>query len=242
MIPFRIELTGAYMENNAINRYHDGGVVVLQIEADSSFHQRGGLSSSTQYIASIMWGDKFPSYMEPNEIACKLYMAELKSMTHASTSDACGIAYPGCTYLHYGNYASWPSYMDRVVDQESLHFLQDHIQLYFTHERSRDHKSFEHAKLDLRLAHAISVASTKCWYAIKNKDPVLLGEALNQDYTAHRDAFPNYETEQIKKIHDRLLPSVYGCGLTGAGGGGYLTICSNKPIEGAIRITPGGLL
>jgi galactokinase/mevalonate kinase-like predicted kinase len=241
MIPFRIEMTGAYMECCIVNRYHEGATIAMQIEADQEFHRKSGLASSTQYTASVMYGEKFPDNIEPMELACKLYMGEKRFLIHASTSDACSIALQGCSYIHYSINGNWPDRIERIMDQASLRFMQENIQLYFTHERKKDHDLFAGSRCFYQGVRDIARSSEMCWEAIKNKDAQLLGQAFNLSYHAHRTMFPTYETDEMKEVRDRLLPSSYGCSVSGGGGGGYLIFCSPTPIEGAIRITPTGL-
>ena len=48
--------------------------------------------------------------------------------------------------------------------------------------------------------------------------------------------FPNMATEDIYNEIERYKSQVYGWKLTGAGGGGYLLLITDKVIPNAIRI------
>ena len=48
--------------------------------------------------------------------------------------------------------------------------------------------------------------------------------------------FPNMISEHVQKAIDEYKDHVKGYKITGAGGGGYLVIVNDKPIDKAIQI------
>ncbi|NIV40623.1 MAG: cytidyltransferase, partial [Anaerolineae bacterium] len=48
--------------------------------------------------------------------------------------------------------------------------------------------------------------------------------------------FPNMMNEMVEKLIHQYKDMALGWKLSGAGGGGYLILVSDKPIDGAVRV------
>ena len=48
--------------------------------------------------------------------------------------------------------------------------------------------------------------------------------------------FPNMMNEMVEKLIRQYRDVALGWKLSGAGGGGYLILVSDKPIDGAVRV------
>jgi hypothetical protein len=48
--------------------------------------------------------------------------------------------------------------------------------------------------------------------------------------------FPNMMNDTVTKLTERLWHQALGWKLSGAGGGGHLSLISDRPIQGAVRI------
>ena len=74
------------------------------------------------------------------------------------------------------------------------------------------------------------------WQGILNKDVKAWGEATRRCFDAQLKMFPNMATAGVYETIARMKDSVYGWKLSGAGGGGYLILISEKTIPYAIRV------
>ena len=61
------------------------------------------------------------------------------------------------------------------------------------------------------------------------------GEAINNSFEGKTKILPLTLTEEVETIRNIHLGSSYGVGISGAGGGGYLTVITEAEIENAIR-------
>ena len=53
--------------------------------------------------------------------------------------------------------------------------------------------------------------------------------------------FPSMATDELMEMRKRYEKQIYGCKLTGAGGGGYLIMVSDEPVEHALKIIPSAI-
>ena len=85
-------------------------------------------------------------------------------------------------------------------------------------------------------ARALADAAEAHWQSILRQDIVEFGRTMRAGFEAQVAMFPKMMNErvaaQIEEYRDRAL----GWKLSGAGGGGYLILASEKPIPGAIRV------
>ncbi len=80
-------------------------------------------------------------------------------------------------------------------------------------------------------------AAKKCWQAIRAKNLRLFGEATREAFEAQTALFPRMLDGNVPAIVREYSDSAYGWKLSGAGGGGYLILVTDREIPGAIRIT-----
>ena len=90
--------------------------------------------------------------------------------------------------------------------------------------------------IDAVSAKALSDAARCCWDAILNKDLQNFGVQVKASFDAQIAMFPNMVNDDILAQIEEYRDSVLGWKLSGAGGGGYLTFISEKPVEHALQI------
>ena len=67
-------------------------------------------------------------------------------------------------------------------------------------------------------------------------DLINFGRYFRESFEAQIRMFPNMMFDEIHKIISKYKNNAYGWKLSGAGGGGYLILVSEIPLEGAIKI------
>ena len=79
-------------------------------------------------------------------------------------------------------------------------------------------------------------SANDCWKAIQEKDLTGFGRSFTRSFEAQIKMFPNMVNELIIRQIDEYKTMALGWKLSGAGGGGYLVLVSDKPVPNAIQI------
>jgi len=85
-------------------------------------------------------------------------------------------------------------------------------------------------------ARALADATENCWQAIQNLDIEGFGRTFRASFEAQIAMFPNMMNETVEKLIRQYQGVALGWKLSGAGGGGYLILVSDRPIDGAVRV------
>jgi len=84
---------------------------------------------------------------------------------------------------------------------------------------------------------ALADAAEGCWKAIMAKDLKQFAFYFNRLFEAQVKIFPAMLPPEVKKIMDEYKPLSLAQKLAGAGGGGYLVLVHDAPLDETIRIT-----
>ena len=242
-MPFRIDLCGGWLDQPFVSREHPGSVVTLSLEPTEEFNSRSGMASSTRRAAIELWGDHLPTG-DPAKLAQVLFACDNPPGTTevSGSQDAIGIVYPGLAQAHYaGHY--WPARIDRLCDEDALQFVEQALYLVPLDPRSEGYDVLGKTHIDKRSAKALATAADACWAAINARDIHAFGRSLRDGLDAQIAMFPAMMTPQVEQMIDAYRSQTLGWKISGAGGGGYLILVSDHPLDGATRIKArrGGL-
>ena len=90
--------------------------------------------------------------------------------------------------------------------------------------------------LSMAEAKALSDAADNCWQAVLAHDIKAFGVSARRSFEAQVGMFPGMMNSTIQQLIDRHCESAIGWKLSGAGGGGYLILIADRPIENGLRI------
>ncbi len=74
------------------------------------------------------------------------------------------------------------------------------------------------------------------WEAAPDKDLKDFGNTMRNSFEAQISMFPLMVNRHIEAQIGSYKDKVHGWKISGAGGGGYLVLVSDKPVENALRI------
>jgi galactokinase/mevalonate kinase-like predicted kinase len=83
---------------------------------------------------------------------------------------------------------------------------------------------------------ALADAALCLWQAILDKDLVKFGLTFKASFEAQIAMFPHMVTPQITEAICKYEKLVRGWKISGAGGGGYLVLVSEKRVENAMQV------
>ncbi|MBR5335641.1 MAG: adenylyltransferase/cytidyltransferase family protein [Bacteroidaceae bacterium] len=235
-IPYRIDLAGGWLDQPYVSKHHGGPVLTISIEPDYDFNNRGGMSTSSRKAAIEMWHVDIPE--GDRETLAKMvfrYENPPGSPYISGSQDAIGIVMPGLNRLNYtGDY--WPESIESNKDADVLDFIEKYLWLVPLAPRDGKYDVLANTNIDAEGAKRLAQAADDCWNAIINKDIDAWGKACTASFEAQVAMFPNMISDHVAKAINEYKDRVKGYKITGAGGGGYLVLINDTPIEEAIQI------
>jgi cytidyltransferase-like protein len=235
-LPYRIELAGGWLDQPFVSKHYPGPVVTLSIEPTLEFNERSGMAGSTRNHMRELWGAKIPpgNY---EKLAKILFCYDNPPGTKiiSGSQDSIGLVFPGLAYAHYdGEY--WPKYIEHRLDEPLLSFLENALYLMPLGPRYADFDVMADTFFDRAHAKALADATEENWNAILDQDIGKFGSSLRAMFEAQVAMFPSMMNERVAAVIDNYRDSALGWKLTGAGGGGYLILASDKPIPHGVHV------
>lgn len=235
-IPYRVELCGGWLDQPFVNELHGGAVLTISIYPDYNFNERSGMATSSRNKAIELWQTELPPG-DPEKNAKILFSVENPpGVKHVSGSqDQLGILMPGLNKLNYEE-GYWPASIETVKDPEILKFVEDHLYLMQLPCRKAGYDVFEGKNVNAASAAKLAAAADEAWAAILAKDAKAWGAATTKCLEAQLEMFPNTATDEVHEMIAKMRGVACGWKLTGAGGGGYLVLISEKPVPNTIKV------
>ncbi len=236
-IPFRLDLAGGWLDQPYVSKFHPGPVITISVHPDYQFNDRSGMSSSTRKKAIQLWQTDIPEGNK--EILSKtLFSFENPPGTKviSGSQDSIGIVFPGVNKLNYGKENYWPDSIEPETKSEILEFIENNLWFITLGPRIGDFNVLADTNINQPNAKNLADAAFKCWDALKTKDIQRFGAAFRESFDAQVAMFPHMVNPDIIEIIETYKNDALGWKLSGAGGGGYLVLVSEKPIKNAIQI------
>lgn len=239
-IPYRIDLAGGWLDQPYVSKHYPGPVIVFSIEPTHDFDLRSGMATSTREKAKQLWNkENFPTdeFEKWAEVLFKYdsHLDEfLKNGFVSGSQDAYGIMLPGINKLNYnGEYL--PSGIESLGNSHS-DWLESKIRLVRLGSREKGYDVLADTNINPENAKSLSDAANAAWDAIINEDAKGLGKAVRESFEAQVKMFPNMVNDYVMETIEKYKDKAYGWKLSGAGGGGYLTLVSDKEIPESLKI------
>jgi len=235
-MPFRIDLAGGWLDQPFVSRHYPGSVITISIEPTLQFNDRSGMASSTRRAAIDLWGPRLPAG-DYEKLAKILFCYDNPPGTEiiSGSQDAIGLVFPGLAKANYeGNY--WPGSIERLQDELALQFVENALYLVTLGPRHDEFDVLADTVFNRENAKALADPTEACWEAIKAKDIVEFGRSIREVFAAQIAMFPNMMNDSVVQLVEKYKDVALGWKLSGAGGGGYLILVADKPIENAVRI------
>ncbi len=235
-IPYRIDLAGGWHDQPFVNKFTPGSVITICIEPDYEFNNRSGMSTSSRKAAMEMWHVDIPDGDRETLAKMVFRYENPPGCDYVSGSqDAIGIVMPGLNRLDYDN-GYWPVHIESVLDNAILDFIENNIWLVPLSPRTSDYNVLEDTNITEQGARRLAVATERCWQALLARDVDAWGSASNDSFYAQIAMFPNMAPSDILDIVALYKDKVKGFKISGAGGGGYLILINDAPVENALKI------
>lgn len=235
-MPFRIDLAGGWLDQPFVSQHFPGSVVTISLEPTIQFNERSGMASSTRRAAIDIWGPRVPAG-DHEKLAKILFCYDNPPGTEeiSGSQDAIGLVFPGLAKAHYtGEY--WPASIVELRDELALQFVEDSLHLIALGPRHSGYAVLEDTRINEQGARDLAAAADDCWNAIRHRDVFAFGRSIREGFEAQVAMFPNMMNDMVAALIEQYKEESLGWKLSGAGGGGYLILVSDKPIENAVRV------
>lgn len=235
-MPYRIDLAGGWLDQPYVSEHYPGSVITISLEPTLEFNERSGMASSTRRSALDLWGPKLP-LGNPEKLAKILFCYDNPPGTKviSGSQDSIGIVFAGLAKSYYeGNY--WPNRIEHILDAYLLNFIESSLYLISLGPRYSSFDVLTDTRFSRELAKDLADATDRCWDAILKRDIAAFGRSMREAFEAQVAMFPHMMNDRIAGLIDEYRDQAFGWKLSGAGGGGYLILVSDKPIQDATRI------
>ena len=235
-MPYRIDMAGGWLDQPFVSKYYPGPVITISLEPTIEFNERSGMATSTRRKAIELWNSRLPAD-NPEKLAKILFCYDNPPGTQeiSGSQDAIGLVMPG---LNKANYAGeyWPSRIDSILDEKTLQFIEQSLFLLPLGPRQQGYAVLSNTHIDRDGAKALADAAEGCWDAILAYDLPRFGRYFRESFEAQIAMFPYMMNETLAKMIAEYRHEALGWKVSGAGGGGYLILVADHPIENAVRI------
>ena len=251
--PFRIDLSGGWLDQPWVSQHFPGPVITIGLEPTQDFNERSGMASSTRRKMKDLWGVRLPEEGdngttsgggsggggsgEYEKLAKILFCYDNPPGTKvvSGSQDSIGLVFPGLAFSYYeGGY--WPTRIIHRLDEPLLKFVESSLNLISLGPRVSSYDVLSDTKVTKEGAKALSDAATCMWEAILKQDLAEFGRSMTASFQAQVSMFPHMVNDQITGLIDKYHDQALGWKLSGAGGGGYLVLVSATPILDAIHV------
>jgi galactokinase/mevalonate kinase-like predicted kinase len=235
-IPYRLDLAGGWLDQPFVSKHYPGPVITISVEPTHDFNDRSGMSSSTRKKAIEIWGYRLPDE-DPEKLSKILFSFENPpgKKEISGSQDSIGIVFPGLNRLNYSA-EYWPHSIESCHDDEVLNWLEQKLHFLPLSPRREGFDVLSDTKINAANAKALADAAINTWNAALQKDLRSFGRNFKASFDAQVTMFPNMVNDEVLQTIEKYKDKSCGWKLSGAGGGGYLVLVSEKEIEGTFRI------
>ncbi len=235
-LPYRLDLAGTWIDQPYVSKFYPGWAITMSLEPTIEFNERCGMSTSTRNAAARLWPYELPN-MHPDKLAELLFRYENEPGRKeiSGAQDSIGICMPGLN-RHYYNNTYWPEKIESIHDEDILSWLEEHIYMVMLWPRKAGLNLLEETYINQENVKSLTDAADMAWNAILKKDLKVFAQAYSDSFNAQIKMFPAMVNPEIQEVINSYKGKALAWKLAGAGGGGYLALLSENPIENAIRI------
>ncbi|MDD4921060.1 MAG: adenylyltransferase/cytidyltransferase family protein [Bacteroidales bacterium] len=235
-LPFRLDLAGTWIDQPYVSKYGPGWAITISLEPTIEFNERCGMSTSTRNAARKLWPYQLP-LEHPEKLAEMLFRFEnAPGRTEISgAQDAIGICMPGLN-RHYYHQEYWPEKIESCHDEKILTWLEDHLCMVLLWPRVQGLNLLKETYINESNVKDLTSAADHCWKAILDQDLEAFAAAYKASFEAQVAMFPAMMSPDVAEAIDQYKDRALAWKMAGAGGGGYLALVCDQPIENAIKI------
>jgi len=236
-MPYRIDLAGTWIDQPYVSKYYPGSAITASIEPTIEFNERSGMATSTRKKAIELWNDHLP-LEKPEKLAKTLFRYDNDPGTNevSGSQDSIGIAMPGINKFFYDKGKYWPSKFDTISDLSIIKWLEERLYMLTLWPRPDEYNVLSNTQINTENVKKLTEAADVTWDGLTSMNIKKFTEGFLESFHSQVRMFPKMMNEEIEKTIDMYKGTAKAWKLSGAGGGGYLIMISEKEIPNAFRI------
>ena len=236
-MPYRIDLAGTWIDQPYVSKYYPGSAITASIEPTIEFNERSGMATSTRKKAIELWNDHLP-LEKPEKLAKTLFRYDNDPGTKevSGSQDSIGIAMPGINKFFYDKGKYWPSKFDTLSDLSIIKWLEERLYMLTLWPRPDEYNVLSNTQINTENVKKLTEAADVTWDGLTSMNIKKFTEGFLESFHSQVRMFPKMMNEEIEKTIDMYKGTAKAWKLSGAGGGGYLIMISEKEIPNAFRI------
>ena len=125
---------------------------------------------------------------------------------------------------------------ETISDLSIIKWLEERVYMVTLWPRPADFVVLENTNISADNVRQLTDAADLAWDGLINKDIKRFASGFSASFGAQIKMFPKMMNNKIAKVIDNHRDKAVSWKLSGAGGGGYLILISEKKIPNAIRI------
>ena len=236
-MPYRIDLAGTWIDQPYVSKYYPGSAITASLEPTIEFNERSGMATSTRKKAIELWNDHLP-LEKPEKLAKTLfrYDNDPGTVEVSGSQDSIGITMPGINKFYYEEGKYWPSRFENISDLNTITWLEDKISMVTLWPRPVDFNVLNETYINAENVRKLTEAADLAWEGISEMNISKFSQGFLDSFNSQIRMFPKMTNTEIQKVIDQYKDVALAWKLSGAGGGGYLILISEKEIPNSFKI------
>jgi galactokinase/mevalonate kinase-like predicted kinase len=154
----------------------------------------------------------------------------------SGSQDSIGITMPGINRFFYEKGEYWPSKFETISDLSVIKWLEERLYMVTLWPRPDDFVVLKETNITEDNVKRLTSAAEMAWQGLLAKDMKMFSQGFLDSFNAQITMFPMMMNSRIAEVIDLYRNRALAWKLSGAGGGGYLILISEKEIPDAIKV------
>jgi cytidyltransferase-like protein len=236
-MPYRIDLAGTWIDQPYVSKFHPGAAITASIEPTIEFNERSGMATSTRKKAIELWNDHLP-LEKPEMLAKTLFRYDNDPGTKevSGSQDSIGITMPGINKFYYEKGKYWPSRFEIISDAETIRWFEARLSMVTLWPRPVDFNVLSDTYINTENVKKLTDAAELAWEGLLSRDINKFSKGFRDSFQSQIRMFPKMVTPDVENVINQYKNKALAWKLSGAGGGGYLILISEKKIPNSFGV------
>jgi cytidyltransferase-like protein len=236
-MPYRIDLAGTWIDQPYVSKFYPGAAITASIEPTIEFNERSGMATSTRKKAIELWNDHLP-LEKPEKLAKTLFRYDNDPGTKevSGSQDSIGITMPGINKFFYDKGKYWPSKFETISDQKIISWLEERLYMLTLWPRPENYNVLTNTYINTENVKKLTEAADLAWEGLTSMNMKKFSTGFLDSFHSQVRMFPKMMNHEIEKVIFKYRNKALAWKLSGAGGGGYLIMVSEEPLENTFKI------